>query len=93
MFDRFDAEFFGISPREADLIDPQQRLLLEVSWEALEDAWRRARRLAGTQRGSLCRYRDERLCPAPGGAGRCERPLPGDRQRGQHRGQSDLLRF
>ncbi len=43
----FDAPFFRVSPREAKSLDPQQRLFLEVAWEALEDAGRPARTLAG----------------------------------------------
>jgi acyl transferase domain-containing protein/acyl carrier protein len=49
--DAFDPLFFNVSPREAALMDPQQRIFLEVAWEAIENAGRGPRSLAGSDVG------------------------------------------
>lgn len=49
--DEFDAAFFNISPREAELLDPQQRVMLEITFEALEDAGVKLRRIWGSKTG------------------------------------------
>ncbi|MCP4121637.1 MAG: SDR family NAD(P)-dependent oxidoreductase [Bacteroidetes bacterium] len=49
--DEFDASFFNISPREAEVMDPQQRVMLEITFEALEDAGIKLRKIAGSKTG------------------------------------------
>ncbi len=45
--EQFDPEFFGLSRQEAAVMDPQHRHFLECAWEAIENAARPPKSLAG----------------------------------------------
>ena len=59
----FDAAFFNITAAEAISLDPKQRIAMEVTYEALENAAKTVRKVAGTQTAcyigsSMSDYRD-----------------------------------
>ncbi|KAL8910258.1 MAG: hypothetical protein Q9171_004422 [Xanthocarpia ochracea] len=59
----FDAAFFNITAAEAISFDPKQRIAMEITYEALENAGKTVRKVAGTQTAcyigsSMSDYRD-----------------------------------